>query len=188
MKNNIRIAEVSEALAERHHILIYGSLRKDCKRHNVITEDRDSFFIGLTKLKHYTLYMHKGMDYPYAAYKRDCHIVCELWEVSEATIQGIRYLERDYQERSRPVDNFNEQLYTVGSASFWVQPLHMIQKWQRKTEQSELSEIGSDWVKWCKLNNSFCYKPNQQRARKGLPSFKELHEEKISNLKRKRDG
>jgi gamma-glutamylcyclotransferase (GGCT)/AIG2-like uncharacterized protein YtfP len=171
-------------------------LRKDCKRHNVITEDRDSFFIGLTNLQHYTLYMHKGYDYPYAAYKRDCHIVCELWEVSQTTMQVIRHIEQCYQERSRPIDNFSEQFHTVSSASFWVKSLSEIQQWQRKpytnstdsTEQPELIEIGSDWVKWLKLNDHRSYAPNRNRARKGLPSFKELHEEKISNLKRKRDG
>lgn len=180
MKKIIKVASTTQYTHDRHHVLLYGSLRKDCERHNLISEDESNKFIANVKLPNYTLYMHKGASYPYAAYSKDSYVLCELWNISEVTMRAVRKLEEAYVERNYPAQDYSEIVkYDIHSCSFFVQPLLKIQEWQR-AENSALIEIGPDWVKHCKLTNNFCYKPNALRARRKLPSFQQIHEEKLA--------
>jgi gamma-glutamylcyclotransferase (GGCT)/AIG2-like uncharacterized protein YtfP len=157
---------------DRYHVLVYGSLRKNCKNHQIISSQKDSKFIKTISIQDWTLYMHKGADYPYAAYKYEAKLTCELWHVSEETIKAIRHLEKGYMERTI-VPQITEydtgrdlpHTFTNPVCSFFIQPLSQIQKWQ---SDPNFIEIGHDWVKHCKETNNFCYVPNVKNARKAI--------------------
>lgn len=182
------LAPTGENNEKKFFVLVYGSLRRQCMRNGILGE---ATFIQMLNLPNYTLYRASSMNYPMASYKHGAYITTELWQVNEATKNYIQSIEQAYVERpillhwdsltEKNAEKYKSQLEQgVFICSIWVKP-----KWEidemKELEEVLVQEIGHDWVKYCKDYDLFFYLPNRDRAKAGLPSYRDLAQEKLKS-------
>ena len=182
------LAPTGENNEKKFFVLVYGSLRRQCMRNGILG---DSKFIQMLNLPNYTLYRVNAMDYPIASYKHGAYIVTELWQIDEITKENIQNIERNYVERpvllhwdsltEKNAEKYKPQLeQDIFICSIWVKPKDIMERIRRQ-EELILQEIGPDWVKYCKDYDLFFYLPNRDRAKAGLPSYRDLAQEKLKS-------
>lgn len=119
-------------LYDNHYVFVYGTLKRTCSRHNVLSSSRTNVFggVAMTKDKNFDLVLHKESGIPVVlenTTKERLHAVKgELWLIDTETLIKLDHIESNgfvYERELRKVwvgkECITAWMY-IGNNRFWL--------------------------------------------------------------------